>query len=191
MVRALTAAALLLVVAAPAEAQRRGSRSAGGTFDVYAAFGAAGSIDGPGIEADLDTTIGFGVRFIATRGNAVALIGPMFELLAWQAEGADDRSLIFDPGLFLGVGRRFQRRSLGWELYGAFPLTFAYANDFPGRSDAGLGFSLGALLGNKLWIGKRLAVLFEVGWRHHMLFESGDRASFNQVGIHAGLALDL
>ncbi len=192
VMRPLLALALVLLFFAPAEAQRRARAQAGGSFDVYGAFGAGGSIDGPGFDVDLDTTLGFGVRYIATQGNGQALLGPMLEVLAWQADAPDaDRRVILDPGLFLGIGQRFQRRRLGWEIYGAFPITFAYASDFPGRDASGLGFSVGALLGNKLWIGRRLALLVEVGWRLHQLFDDGDGATFQQAGINAGVALDL
>ena len=136
---------------------------------------------------DLDPTVGVGLRLELPVGTLVHL-GPFAEFDAYKADGASGRDLGVDTGLMLRVGPTFDVGTMKLEVYGALPLGFtAY---FPDAVDETmLGFTVGALAGAQLHVHERVAVMLEMGWQMHRVYEDDASLTANQAKLQLGALL--
>ncbi len=181
--RVLPVLAMVLMLGSVAEAQSR----VGAYF--AAGLGGQGTAEQGGFEGDfdLDPTIGVGLRFEVPAGDLLH-ISPFAEFDAYKADGADGRDLGIDAGVMLRIGPTLDLGGMNLEVYGAIPVGFsAY---FPDSSDITmLGFNVGALAGAQLHVNERVAVMLEMGWQMHRVYEDDANLSANQAKLQLGAML--
>ena len=150
----------------------------------------------------LDPTVGFGVRGeLALHDYFV--VGGSFELLTfeWDASGAE-REEVFNFDVLLRARYALELSNTMWiEPYVALPVGLTLAVIPGGNDDVWPGFNIGALAGAYLVLGELpLAFFFELGWRHHQVFNEGTgllggdvdlKIVTNQFAMQLGAALRL
>jgi len=167
-------ACVLLLVAAPAEAQELSDRSP--RIAVNLALGFAGELDtdtdGLSGESDLDPSIGFDLR-----GELPVLdflvIGAWFELLSVEPDVSGlDREETFSFDAFVRVRWVFEiiDRTLFVEPYAMLPVGFTLAvlPELDGGDDDDVypGWNIGVLFGAQLLHASGAGGYLEIGWRH-------------------------
>lgn len=152
-------------------------------------LGGQGTAEQDGFEGDfdLDPTIGVGLRFEIPVGDLFHL-GPFAEFDSYKGDGADGRDIGLDAGLMLRLGPTLQVGTMNLEVYGAIPVGFtaflADAND-----STLLGLNVGALGGAQLHVSSRVAVMLEVGWQMHRVYDDGASLTTNQAKLQVGAML--
>jgi len=174
---------VLLLGSVSAEAQSR--------VGVYLAsgLGGQGTAEQGGFSGDfdLDPTVGVGMRFELPVGELLHL-SPFAEFDAYKADGADGRDLGIDAGLMLRVGPTLEVGTMRLEVYGALPVGFSVY--FPDSSDETmLGFNVGAMAGAQLHVNERVAVMLEMGWQMHRVYEDEASLMANQAKLQLGAML--
>lgn len=174
---------LMLGTVSAAEAQSRvGAYFASG-------LGGQGTAEQGGFSGDfdLDPTVGVGLRFEVPVGELLHL-SPFAEFDAYKADGASGRDLGVDAGLMLRIGPTLDLGAMRLEVYGGIPLGFsAY---FPDSSDETmLGFNVGAMAGAQLHVNERVAVMLEMGWQMHRVYEDDANLTANQAKLQLGAML--
>ena len=174
---------LLGSVADSAEAQTR----VGAYF--AAGLGGQGTAEQGGFSGDfdLDPTLGVGLRLEVPVGDLIH-VSPFAEFDAYKADGASGRDLGLDAGVMLRVGPRLDLGAVDLEVYGAIPIGFsAY---FPDADDVTmLGFNVGAMAGAQLHVNERVAVMLEMGWQMHRVYEDEANLTANQAKLQLGAML--
>ena len=181
--RVLQVLSMVLLLGSVAEAQPRvGAYLATG-------LGGEGTAEQGGFSGDfdLDPTVGVGVRLELPVGELLHL-SPFAEFDAYKADGADGRDLGIDAGLMLRVGPTLDVGTMRLEVYGAIPVGFsAYFPD--GSDETMLGFNVGAMGGAQLHVNERVAVMLEMGWQMHRVYEDEASLTANQAKLQLGAML--
>lgn len=193
--------ALVLAAMAPsaarADADDVGHFRLSGYFALHVAGDADANVGNSASSAELDPTVGFGVRgeFLA---HDYFAIGGLFELLTFEADTAfaDEREAVLSYDVWARARYVFEiSRDLAIEPYLGVPfgLSLAVLNHPSGGDQVWAGFNTGVLAGALLGFGQFGAFL-ELGWRHHQVFWEQDTAFgelewkivTNQFAMHFG-----
>lgn len=183
VLQVLSMVLLLGSVAEVAEAQTRVGAYLG------AGLGGQGTAEQGGFSGDfdLDPTLGVGLRLEVPAGELIH-ISPFAEFDAYKADGASGRDLGIDAGVMLRVGPRLDLGAVDLEVYGALPVGFSVY--FPDSSDVTmLGFNVGVMAGAQLHVNERVAVMLEMGWQMHRVYEDDANLSANQAKLQLGAML--
>jgi hypothetical protein len=209
MMRAMTRllfALLWLPSIASAQVDDEGHLRFGGYFALGVAGDADLNIDSNLIDlegsADLDPTVGFGVRVEMPIHDFFA-VGGLFELLTFEADDTSfsnsEREAVFDIDAWAKVRYAFSiNADLVLEAYGGVPfgLSLAVLNDPDGSGDETfVGFNAGVLGGAMLVFQQHMSGFLELGWRHHQVFydesDVGYKVVTNQFQMHFGFMYQL
>jgi hypothetical protein len=154
-------------------------RNDGARFSAYFALGAGGEADvetdGPfglgDFEADLDATLGFGLRFEKPIASIVSL-GGLFEMGGYKFDDVDrDADLYFDFDVYAKIGPRLDiNNDLDLEVYGLLPFGFSIFRPDEDDSDAMFGLNFGFGGGAALYVGS-FGFFAEIGMRHRRVYD--------------------
>lgn len=166
----------------------------------YFALGAGGELhfdadDGPfGIggdfEADLDPSLGAGVRFDVPVASIVS-VGGLFEMGGYKVDDVDrEADLYFDFDVYAKIGPRIDLSGdLDVEVYGFLPFGFSIFRPDDDGIDNLVGLNLGFGGGASLYMG-RFAFFAEIGLRHRRVYDEVNdidvRISTTQAQLNFG-----
>lgn len=194
--------ALVVLSASPALAQDRDYDSVLGIhFRLGFAGGVSSTVGDVQSEADLETTLGLGLRAEVPVFQFIT-IGGLFEAAAFETEvpffDAESRwALDFD---FFVRGRYlFVFDDVAVEPYVAVPIGFSlgFLQDPDGGTDdeAWPGWNIGVLGGVYVLSKVGIGGLFELGWRHHEAYNSNDLLDYavasNELAMNVGVVFAL
>lgn len=148
-------------------------------LSLYFALGAGGEIDfdtdaafGFGdFEADLDPTLGFGLRFEKPVVPYLS-VGGLFEMGGYKIDDVErDADLYFDFDVYAKIGPRLDLSGdLDLEVYGFLPIGFTLFRPDGDNSDNMFGFNLGVGGGAALYVGS-FGFFAEIGMRHRRVYD--------------------
>ena len=131
-------------------------------------FGGEAEAEDGVLGAELDATIGFGVRFEAPLHDYIVL-GGLFQASWWEPEFFDDKSAFLDFDLYIAGRFSFQAGPLPMEARITLPVGFTLS--FPDSeiaTDTGVGWNIGLLFGLQMFLPDSIVgFLFELGWWRH------------------------
>lgn len=182
--RLAIAIALTFTFATGADAQERDwNRSTTWEGFFVVAGGGAAEFDQGG-RADMDPAVGTGMRLMFPAGRYFA-VGPTLGVRGMRIDDGD-RFAVFDAGVAFRVQIPLLRhRGTQVTLLGTVPAGFSVAAaDNP---DADLGYHLGVLPGVRIAF-DQWALLHELGWQRHHLFDDGRHYAMDQLAFHFGVA---
>lgn len=197
--RTLLALALACVApsAARADADDVGHLRLSAYFALHVAGDADWNVGNASGSADLDPTVGFGVRGEVPLHDYF-VVGGLFELLTFEADTTfdDEREAVMSFDLWARARYVFEvSRDMRIEPYVGVPfgLTLAVLNHPSGGDQVWAGFNTGVLAGALLRLGA-FGVFFELGWRHHQVYWEQDtvfgdieyKLVTNQMAMHFG-----
>ncbi len=168
-----------LAMSTPTEAQSRIG------VNLSTGFGgqATAEVGGLSGDADLDPSVGASVRFEIPVGEVLHL-GPIASVDSYKLDGASGRDLGLDAGMLVRAGHTLDI-GMPLEVYGAVPFGFsAYFAD--GNEDTALGFNVGVLAGAQLHVAESIAVMLEMGWHMHRVYQDDVTLMTNQMKMHIG-----
>jgi hypothetical protein len=169
----------LVLVSASLPSLASAQRNDGARFSACFALGAGGEADvetdGPfglgDFEADLDATLGFGLRFEKPIASIVSL-GGLFEMGGYKFDDVDrDADLYFDFDVYAKIGPRLDiNNDLDLEVYGLLPFGFSIFRPDEDDSDAMFGLNFGFGGGAALYVGS-FGFFAEIGMRHRRVYD--------------------
>lgn len=147
---------------------------------LHVGFGGSIELEGLGIfagtEADLDPTIGIGLRLEVPLHEYV-LMGGFLMISFWEIDGVDvDRNNLFDFDLLIG-GRYTFDVGHGLEVRLLLPVGFTLSlldNDVETHANAGPGWNVGFWFGAMYPVHERVGLLLELGMLHHGANHEGE-----------------
>jgi hypothetical protein len=185
----------LVLVSASLPSLASAQRNDGARFSAYFALGAGGEADiesdGPfglgDFEADLDATLGFGLRFEKPIASIVSL-GGLFEMGGYKFDDVDrDADLYFDFDVYAKIGPRLDiNNDLDLEVYGLLPFGFTIFRPDGGDDDAMFGLNFGFGGGAALYVGS-FGFFAEIGMRHRRVYDEQNNTDIRLATTQAML----
>jgi hypothetical protein len=131
-------------------------------------FGGEAEAEDGVLGAELDATIGFGVRFEAPLHDYIVL-GGLFQASWWEPEFFDDKSAFLDFDVYIAGRFAFQAGPLPMEARITLPVGFTLSlPDSEIATDTGAGWNIGLLFGLQMFLPDSIVgFLFELGWWRH------------------------
>jgi hypothetical protein len=170
----------LVLVSASLPSLASAQRNDDAPFSAYFALGAGGEADvetdGPfglgDFEADLDATLGFGLRFEKPIASIVSL-GGLFEMGGYKFDDVDrDADLYFDFDVYAKIGPRLSTMASGvvLEVNGLLPFGFSIFRPDEDDSDAMFGLNFGFGGGAAIYV-RSFGFFAEIGMRHRRVYD--------------------
>ncbi|MBO6934791.1 MAG: hypothetical protein JJ863_07445 [Deltaproteobacteria bacterium] len=141
---------------------------------------------------DMEPGAGAALRLELPLGRFVTL-GPMFQFVSLKDAGSSNRYELLGAGLRLGMRRVFELGFGGIEISLSAPFGYTallYHLDTGTTTDRGV--HTGLLAGGKLFLGRRMALLLEVGFMRDFIFapEAGRRSYVQtQAAVNLGISI--